>query len=111
LRLSARARALLAEALLESLDDDAMRGVQTMWGQESETRLGGIPFNNTVRFPTPDLSSTNRVARSMPGCFMRRRLKDRIFNILLIVLFLGAIAGSGYYIYRTMTHWSVEGLG
>ena len=39
LRLPARARALLAEALLESLDDDAMREIQTAWGQEAEARL------------------------------------------------------------------------
>ena len=39
LRLPARARALLAEALLESLDDDAMREVETAWGQEAEARL------------------------------------------------------------------------
>ena len=42
---------------------------------------------------------------------MRRRLKDRLVSILLIVLFIGAIAGSGYYIYKLMTRWSVEGLG
>jgi putative addiction module component (TIGR02574 family) len=39
LRLPARARALLAEALLESLDDDAMREIQTAWGEEAEARL------------------------------------------------------------------------
>ena len=39
LRLPSRARALLAEALLESLDDEAMREIQTAWGQEAEARL------------------------------------------------------------------------
>ena len=39
LRLPARARALLAEALLESLDNQAMRKIQTAWGQEAEARL------------------------------------------------------------------------
>jgi putative addiction module component (TIGR02574 family) len=39
LRLPARARALLAEVLLESLDDDAMREIQSAWGQEAEARL------------------------------------------------------------------------
>jgi putative addiction module component (TIGR02574 family) len=39
LRLPPRARALLAEALLESLDDDAMREIQAAWGQEAESRL------------------------------------------------------------------------
>jgi hypothetical protein len=39
LRLPARARALLAEALLESLDDDAVREIEAAWGQEAEARL------------------------------------------------------------------------
>ncbi|MHC1766602.1 MAG: addiction module protein [Verrucomicrobiia bacterium] len=39
LRLPTRARALLAEALLESLDDDAARAVEASWGQEAEARL------------------------------------------------------------------------
>jgi hypothetical protein len=42
---------------------------------------------------------------------MLTRFKDRLFNLLLIVLFLGAVAGSGYYIFKVMTRWSVEGLG
>lgn len=42
LRLPARARALLAEALLESLDDDAVREIQTAWGEEAEARLGAF---------------------------------------------------------------------
>ena len=39
LRLPARARALLAEALLESLDDDVAREVDASWRQEAEARL------------------------------------------------------------------------
>lgn len=39
LRLPPRARALLAEALLESLDDDAMREILAAWGEEAEARL------------------------------------------------------------------------
>ena len=39
LRLPPRARALLAEALLESLDDEAAREVEAAWGQEAEARL------------------------------------------------------------------------
>ena len=39
LRLPARARAQLAEALLESLDDEAMREIQAAWGEEAEVRL------------------------------------------------------------------------
>ena len=39
MRLPARERALLADALLGSLDDDAAREVETAWGREAEARL------------------------------------------------------------------------
>ncbi|HEY6228071.1 MAG TPA: hypothetical protein VI282_13185 [Verrucomicrobiae bacterium] len=41
---------------------------------------------------------------------MRTR-KDRIVNALLILLFLAIVGGSAYFIYKTMTHWNIEGLG
>jgi putative addiction module component (TIGR02574 family) len=39
LRLPAHERALLADALLGSLDDEAMRQVELAWGREAEARL------------------------------------------------------------------------
>lgn len=39
LRLPAKDRALLADALLGSLDDEADRGHEAAWLQESESRL------------------------------------------------------------------------
>lgn len=42
---------------------------------------------------------------------MRRKTKDRILNALLILMFLGIMGGSAYFIFKTMTHWRVKGLG
>jgi hypothetical protein len=42
---------------------------------------------------------------------MTTKLKDRIVNWLLILLFLAVIAGSAYGIVRIMTKWTVKGLG
>jgi putative addiction module component (TIGR02574 family) len=39
LRLPAHERALLADALLGSLDDEAARQVESVWAQEAEARL------------------------------------------------------------------------
>jgi putative addiction module component (TIGR02574 family) len=39
MRLPVRDRALLADALLESLDDEAARSVQQAWAAEAEDRL------------------------------------------------------------------------
>ena len=39
MRLSARERALLADALLESLSDEATQKIQELWAAESEDRL------------------------------------------------------------------------
>ena len=39
MRLPVRERALLADALLESLDDDAARNVQLAWAEEAEDRI------------------------------------------------------------------------
>ena len=40
-----------------------------------------------------------------------RTKKDRIVNALLILLFLAIMGGSAYFIFKTMTHWNIEGLG
>jgi hypothetical protein len=42
---------------------------------------------------------------------MQTRTKDRIVSVLLILLFLAAVGGSGYFIFRVMIHWNVKGLG
>jgi hypothetical protein len=42
---------------------------------------------------------------------MRTTIKDRIISAVLILLFLTVIAGSAYFVLKTMTHWRVEGLG
>jgi putative addiction module component (TIGR02574 family) len=39
MKLPVRERALLADALLESLDDDAARNVQLAWAAEAEDRI------------------------------------------------------------------------
>ncbi len=39
LRLPAHQRALLADALLESLEDEAARQVESAWAKEAEARL------------------------------------------------------------------------
>lgn len=39
MRLPVRDRALLADAILESLDDDATRNVQLAWAAEAEDRI------------------------------------------------------------------------
>jgi hypothetical protein len=40
-----------------------------------------------------------------------RTKKDRIVNALLILLFLAIMGGSAYFIFKTMTHWNIKGLG
>ena len=42
---------------------------------------------------------------------MRTKTKDRIVNALLILLFLAIMGGSAYFIFKTMTHWRIKGLG
>ena len=42
---------------------------------------------------------------------MRTKVKDRIVSVVLILLFLGAIAGSAYFIIKVMTRWHAPGLG
>jgi hypothetical protein len=40
-----------------------------------------------------------------------RTLKDRIVDLVLIVLFAGLIGGSAYFIYKVMITWRGKGLG
>lgn len=42
---------------------------------------------------------------------MKRKQKDRIVDAILILLFVGAVGGSGYFIFKMMTTWNVKGLG
>ena len=42
---------------------------------------------------------------------MKTKYKDRLVNALLIAAFLAIVGGAAYFIFRTMTHWSVNGLG
>jgi len=42
---------------------------------------------------------------------MRSKLKDRIVDLLLVLLFGTLIGGSAYLIFKIMIKWSVEGLG
>lgn len=42
---------------------------------------------------------------------MNRRLKDRLGDALLILLFLAILGGCAYAILKIMTTWKVKGLG
>lgn len=42
LRLPVKDRALLADALLESLDDESARAVESAWADEAESRLAAF---------------------------------------------------------------------
>lgn len=42
---------------------------------------------------------------------MKQKAKDRLFNAMLILLFLVLLSGCAWMIIRTMTKWSIEGLG
>jgi hypothetical protein len=42
---------------------------------------------------------------------MKHKLKDRLGDAVLILLFLAVLAGCGYAIIKIMLRWSVKGLG
>jgi len=42
---------------------------------------------------------------------MKTRLKDRIVDALLILLFVAIVAGCACLIFKTMTRWTIKGLG
>lgn len=53
LRLPAHQRALLADALLGSLDDEAARQVESAWAQEAEARLAAYHRGEAVALDGP----------------------------------------------------------
>jgi hypothetical protein len=42
---------------------------------------------------------------------MNRRLKDRLGDALLVVIFVAVLAGCAFAIVKIMTTWKVKGLG
>lgn len=42
---------------------------------------------------------------------MRSKTKERLMDVVLILVFMAIIAGSAYFIIKVMTHWKVKGLG
>ena len=42
---------------------------------------------------------------------MKTRLKDRIVDAILILLFAAIVAGCAWLIFKTMTRWTIKGLG
>ena len=41
----------------------------------------------------------------------RNKLKDRLVDLALVLLFLASLAGCVYVIIKIMTRWTVKGLG
>ncbi len=42
---------------------------------------------------------------------MKPKFKDRIVDVLLILLFLTVVSGCAYFILKLMTRWRIKGLG
>ncbi len=42
---------------------------------------------------------------------MKTKFKDRLGDLLLILLFLGIVVGCAYFIMKTMVTWKTKGLG
>ncbi len=42
---------------------------------------------------------------------MKPKLKDRLGDVVLIIIFLAILAGSAYAVVKIMTKWSIKGLG
>lgn len=42
---------------------------------------------------------------------MKKRLKERVVDAMLVLAFLAVIATSAYLIIKMMTRWTVKGLG
>lgn len=42
---------------------------------------------------------------------MQSKFKDRLVDVLIILVFLAIIAGTAYAIIRTMTTWTIKELG
>lgn len=45
------------------------------------------------------------------GSIMNQKTRDRLFNAVLIALFLIVVSGCAWMIVRAMTKWSIKGLG
>lgn len=65
LRLPAHERALLADALLGSLDDDSVRQVEAAWGKEAEARLAAYHRGEITALDGPE------VLRELRGRYAR----------------------------------------
>jgi hypothetical protein len=63
LRLSPRGRAMLADALLESLEDDTSRAIQAAWAEEAEDRLAAHRRNEIEAHDGAELLSELRASR------------------------------------------------
>ena len=61
MRLPARERALLADALLGSLDDETVREVETAWAREAEARLEAYRRGELVALDGPTVLRELRV--------------------------------------------------
>ena len=42
---------------------------------------------------------------------MKQKLKDRLGDVVLILLFLAVMGGAAYAIVKIMLRWSIKGLG
>jgi hypothetical protein len=42
---------------------------------------------------------------------MKDKLKSRLVDVLLIGLFLAIVGGCAWLIFKTMTRWTIKGLG
>lgn len=63
LRLPPRERAMLADALLESLEDDASRAILAAWAEEAEDRLAAYHRNEMAAHDGAELLSELRAGR------------------------------------------------
>jgi hypothetical protein len=55
MRLPVRERALLADALLGSLDDEAAERIEALWGAESEARLAAYKRGESEALDGPQV--------------------------------------------------------
>ncbi len=60
MRLPSRERALLADALLGSLDDEAAGRIEALWGVESEARLAAYKHGQLESLDGPQVLAESR---------------------------------------------------
>jgi hypothetical protein len=65
----------------------------------------------TARTSDSEMDSMDEMDRMVGETLQVRTKKDRIVNALLILLFLAIMGGAAYFIFKTMTHWNIKGLG